>query len=70
MNNLVNNPRHAKTLTELRAKLKTWGSETNDVSPARRTPDEFDRETGQPLPARKRPRPSKQEINRVATERK
>jgi arylsulfatase A-like enzyme len=69
VNNLANDPRHAKTLTELRAKLKTWGSETNDVLPVRRTPDEFDRETGQPLPNRKRPRPSKQEINRVATDR-
>ena len=70
VNNLANDPRHAKTLTELRDKLKAWGTETNDVSPARRTPDEFDRETGQPLPERKRPRPTKQEINRVVPERK
>jgi arylsulfatase A-like enzyme len=69
VNNLANDPRYAKTLAELRAKLKQWGEETNDALPARRTPDEFDRETGQPLPNRQRPRPSKQEINRVATER-
>jgi hypothetical protein len=68
VNNLANDPRHAKALTELRARLKTWGSETNDVSPARRTPDEFDRETGQPFPNRQRPRPSKLEINRVTKE--
>jgi len=34
--------------------------------PARRTPDEFDRETVEPLPGRKLPRPSKQEMNRAA----
>jgi hypothetical protein len=61
--NLANDPRYAKTLAELRAKLKQWGDETNDVLPARRTPDEFDRVTGQPLPGRKLPRPSKQEMN-------
>ena len=66
INNLANNPRYAKTLSELREKLNTWGRETNDVMPARRTPDEFDRETGQPLPGRKLPRSGKQEINRVA----
>lgn len=70
VNNLANDPRYAKTLTELRAKLKTWSSETHDVMPVRRTPDEFDRETGQPLPTRQRPRPTKQEINRIVTERK
>jgi hypothetical protein len=62
--NLANNPRYAKTLAELRAKLKQWGDETNDVMPARRTPDEFDRDTGKVLPGRKLPRASKAEMNR------
>ncbi len=61
-NNLATNPRYAKTLAELRAKLKQWGDETNDMMPARRTPDEFDRVTGQVLPGRKLPRPSKKEM--------
>ena len=69
INNLASNPRYAKTLAELRAKLKQWGEETNDVMPAQRTPDEFDRETGQPMPGRKLPRASKQEMLR-AMERK
>jgi N-sulfoglucosamine sulfohydrolase len=62
VNNLATNPRYAKTLIELREKLKAWGRETNDVVPPRRTPDEFDRVTGQPLPTRKLPRPGKLEI--------
>ncbi len=64
VNNLATNPCHAKTLAALRAKLQTWERETNDVLPARRTPDEFDRATGLPLPDRKRPRPNKQEMQR------
>ena len=34
----------------------------SDVMPPRRTPDEFDRETGAPLPNRARPRPGKAEM--------
>jgi len=33
-------------VTELTAKLAEWRKSTNDVAPKRRTPDEFDRETG------------------------
>ncbi|MBL8205526.1 MAG: sulfatase [Blastocatellia bacterium] len=65
INNLAGNPRYAKTLATLRARLKQWGDETNDVLPVRRTPDEFDRVTGQPLPGRKLPRLSKQEMQRA-----
>jgi N-sulfoglucosamine sulfohydrolase len=43
--------------------LNQWGRETDDRIPANRTPDEFDRETGQPLPTRRRPRPGKKEMN-------
>lgn len=63
--NLVEDPRHAKTLSRLREKLNAWGRETNDVMPLRRTPDEFDRETGKPLPTRRLPRPGKQKVNRA-----
>lgn len=62
VNNLATNPRYAKTLVELREKLKAWGRETNDEMPAHRTPDEFDRETGNVLPGRKMPRASKREM--------
>lgn len=60
--NLATDPRYAKTLAELREKLNQWGRETDDRLPDCRTPDEFDRETGQPLPDRRRLRPVKGEI--------
>jgi len=63
--NLTTDPRYAKTHAELREKLRQWGRETNDMLPVRRTPDEFDRATGQPLPGRKLPRPSKKELNQA-----
>lgn len=66
INNLASDPRYATTLAELRAKLQKWGEETSDEMPARRTPDEFDRETGQPLPGRRLPRPGKLELKRTA----
>ncbi|MFN0088595.1 MAG: sulfatase [Blastocatellia bacterium] len=61
-NNLAADPRYATTLAAHRAMLEQWSKDTNDVRPPRRTPDEFDRETGQPLPNRVRPRPAKKEI--------
>ena len=60
--NLANDPRYQQTLLQLRAKLDAWGRETNDVLPSQRTPDEFDRQTGQPVPNRKLPRPTKAEM--------
>ncbi len=56
--NLAGDPAHAETLRALRKALEEWSRETNDPPPARvLTPDEFDRETGQPLPNRgSRPR--------------
>jgi arylsulfatase A-like enzyme len=60
--NLATDPRYAQTLAELREKLNRWGRETDDRLPACRTPDEFNRETGQPLPDRVRPRPIKREL--------
>jgi arylsulfatase A-like enzyme len=61
LTNLARDPRHAQTLAGLREMLKHWGRETDDRMPACRTPDEFDRETGHPLPNRQRPRPAKQD---------
>ena len=57
--NLANDPKHAATLKRLRRALATWQKQTNDRIPTKRTPDEFDRNTGLATPARIRPRPSK-----------
>jgi len=60
--NLVTDPAHQKTLRQLRARLEAWVTETRDLTPLRRTPDEFDRQTGQPIPNRRLPRPGKAEL--------
>lgn len=52
LNNLAANPNFAAELTRLREELRRWQRDTGDQVPAERTPDEFDRETGQPLPKR------------------
>lgn len=62
LRNLAAESKYAQTLAQLRAQLEQWAKDTQDVKPARRTPDEFNRETGQPLPNRQRPRPAKKEI--------
>ena len=62
--NLAAVPAYAPVVAELSAKLTQWRKETGDVAPARRTPDEFDRESGAPLPNRKRPRANKAEMTR------
>jgi hypothetical protein len=49
----------SRILGPLRVALDDWEEETKDDPPAARAPDEFDRETGQPLPGRKRPRAPK-----------
>ena len=54
--NLAADPKHAGVLAELRRALADWGRETKDVPPETLSPDEFDRETGDPLPNRRRPR--------------
>lgn len=51
--NEVNNPAYAKTVIQLRAVLNQWQGVTGDSSPKELTPDWYDRETGQPLPAQK-----------------
>src|SRR6185436_5218617 len=62
LRNLTGDSNHAETLKLLREELQKWQSETADQMPGLRNPDEFDRETGKPLPNRKRPRASKQEL--------
>ena len=67
--NLASDPHYAQTLIQLRDKLRRWGKETNDILPAHRTPDEFDRETGQPFPNRVMPRPGKAEFQKILNNR-
>lgn len=60
LTNLVAEGAHAETLAKLRAELDGWKRDTKDETPAERTPDEFDRETGLRLPGvapTRRPRP-------------
>ena len=45
-------PAHAEALERLRDALETWREATSDAAPAERTPDEYDRETGDALPNR------------------
>ncbi len=61
MRNLAPDKRYAPLLRAMRAALDDWAANTEDAAPAQRTPDEFDRLTGLPTPARIRPRPSKKE---------
>jgi len=62
LNNLAANPKQAATLKELREALAKWQKETADPMPGVRAKDEFNRETGEPLPNRQRPRPNKQKL--------
>jgi N-sulfoglucosamine sulfohydrolase len=62
LRNLAGDRAHAETLKRLRDELARWQKETNDPVPGLRNADEFDRETGEPLPNRQRPRPSKWEL--------
>lgn len=49
LRNLADDSRYARVLGELRSQLDVWQRITDDVRPAARTPDGFDRETGAPL---------------------
>jgi N-sulfoglucosamine sulfohydrolase len=53
--NLAGRPEHASTLAALRRSLETWRRETADREPSQRRPDEYDRETGAPLPGTAHP---------------
>jgi len=65
MLNLVDDPEYADVLAEHRRALRNWSQRTHFRIPAIRTPDEFDRETGEPLPNRIRPRPSKRDFQKA-----
>lgn len=62
LENLAGDPAYADVLEEYRDMMQRVRSQTNDSLPAARTPDEFDRETGQANKHRIRPRPSKAEM--------
>ena len=64
LHNLAADPDRADLLDELRSALDRWRVNTGDPDPPLRSPDEFDREAGTPLPARARPRRSKAETFR------
>lgn len=57
--NLAGNPKYANVLADMRWALSEWGRGTDDRRPERLSPDELDRESGDPLPNRVRPRPTK-----------
>jgi hypothetical protein len=65
LHNLAGDTRHARALQELRRAMMGWSQRTGDRIPEARTPDEFDRDTGAPLPNRVRPRPSKKDVQSV-----
>jgi hypothetical protein len=52
-------------LDEHRRALDDWSRRTDFRIPKIRTPDEFDREIGKPLPNRIRPRPSKKDFKKL-----
>ncbi len=63
LNNRIGDPAYASVRTRLQGALDQWTEETGDYIPTKRTPDEFDRVTGEPDDSvRVRPRPSKQEM--------
>ena len=59
LRNLALDPSHQDTLERLRVEYRQWRIRTREKAPKLRTPDEFDRVTGTPTPARIRPRWSK-----------
>tara|TARA_R110002049_G_scaffold27321_2_gene94214 strand:+ start:407324 stop:408805 length:1482 start_codon:yes stop_codon:yes gene_type:complete len=58
--NVFSDPAYRPARDQLMAALRAWTKETSDYIPSKRTPDEFDRVTGDPdHRVRVRPRPSK-----------
>lgn len=63
LNNCIEDPAYAAIRDQMMSALATWSKQTGDYIPSRRTPDEFDRVTGEPdHSVRIRPRPSKQKM--------
>jgi N-sulfoglucosamine sulfohydrolase len=59
LHNLAGDPKFAEVIGPMRQALEHWERETTDRATGTLSPDEFDRETGEPLPNRVRPRPAK-----------
>ena len=63
LQNRIDDPAYANAKKRLSAAMDSWTAETKDYMPTRRTPDEFDRVTGEPdHSVRVRPRPSKKQM--------
>jgi arylsulfatase A-like enzyme len=63
LRNLIDDPAYRTVRLRLSQALDRWSQETDDFLPTRRTPDEFNRVTGEPdHSVRIRPRPSKFEM--------
>ena len=60
--NLADDPKYGEHLERLRNALQAWEKRTGDAPPSLRTADEFDRVTGKPTAARRRPRWSKEKM--------
>ncbi|TWU55608.1 Arylsulfatase [Rubripirellula reticaptiva] len=62
LKNLIDNPAYASVVARMKSRLESWTAQTGDYIPSKRTPDEFDRVTGEPdHSVRVRPRRSKEE---------
>ena len=60
LDNRIDDPAYAAVKARLKSALAQWTKRTGDYIPSKRTPDEFDRVTGEPdHSVRVRPRPSK-----------
>jgi arylsulfatase A-like enzyme len=63
LQNRIDDPAYQSVRDRLSGALEQWTKETGDYLPTRRTPDEFDRVTGEPdHSVRVRPRPSKMKM--------
>lgn len=62
LKNLAYDEKYKDVLSEHRTALDQWIAETGDFVPSIRTPDDFDRMSGDRLPTRERPRRSKKEL--------
>lgn len=63
LSNRGDDPAYTSVKFRLQTALTAWTNKTDDYVPSKRTPDEFDRVTGEPdHSVRKRPRPSKQDM--------
>lgn len=63
LNNRIADAAYQSVHSELKAALEEWTKATGDFLPSKRTPDEFDRITGEPdHSVRVRPRRSKKEM--------